>query len=286
MSFLDELRKQADEVKVKEQQQQKYREQLKETFEKQVKPKAKKLFLYLREMALQLNMIKPDTRVDYTLRGAGVLKKMLQEEYIIGTYDEQTNSFFLRFMCRNPRPVRFDITKREDVTPMHDYLWSHNVPFTENQVNDGRQAFLRTTFVLRGEIIVEFKFQANYEESTIDVQARNFEGLGRREYRLRPEDITDEFLDSFGRYLVRHMEDGEFMQPYQQNNKPSKRSLPEQQQLKEKIRQDIIRNDPPPARPAPLAAQAKPASVVAARARTNDSPGVSSLLGKLFKKKD
>lgn len=239
MSFLDELKQQAAEVKAQENQVARQQAKRKHDFEQHVKPKAKKLFLYLHEMTKQLNTIKPDTQVSYQLKGIGTLKNMVQGNYILGKYDETNNRFFLRFTCKS-RPLRFDVQNQQQAQQIHKYLWSHNIPFTDRQTNDARQVYLRTTFQLAGEIVVEFQYQANYETSAIDVTARNFEKLGREHYRFVPDDITDTFLDQYARYIIRQG-DAEFMAEFSRDNPHRRGNLTQDQITREKIRLEIRR---------------------------------------------
>lgn len=52
------------------------------------------------------------------------------------------------------------------------------------------------------DILVQLKFQGNYEQGCIDVAARNIESFGATSFRLKPEDVTQKMLDELGLYLL------------------------------------------------------------------------------------
>lgn len=51
-------------------------------------------------------------------------------------------------------------------------------------------------------IQVQILFKGNYENGRIDIASRNIEELGPAAFKLEPEDITPDFLDELGLFLI------------------------------------------------------------------------------------
>ena len=49
---------------------------------------------------------------------------------------------------------------------------------------------------------VQILFKGNYEKGTIDIATRNIEELGAANFKLNPEDISPDFLDELGLFLI------------------------------------------------------------------------------------
>ncbi len=278
MGYLDQLKQQAAQVKAKEMAEGRNEEQLQDKFDHAVLPTMHKLHQYMHEMTQQLNYIKPDTTVSYEVEGYGTFRDLAQNEYILGSYDKEKHSFFVRIFCHAPHKVRFDIPNQTQAEKQKEYLWKNNIPFKWGQTTDKRQRFIKAVFELKGEIIIEFTFSADYDRSAIKLNARNFAELGQKDYIIPPEKVTDEFLDKLAMYITRATTEA-ILKPYEVgsiwgtiNNDP-----------KEKLRRKILEEQqastspaaPPPPKTAPKVPPKKPAP----------KPKKPGLLGSLFGKK-
>jgi hypothetical protein len=219
MSYLDELKKQAADVKAKEEEEKARQALLAKNFDTIVKPGLKKLHLYLRDVAEQLNFIKPETYVDYTLEHFGTIQHLAQGDYLVGDYDNAKNTFFMRFTCKAKKKLTFTCKSQMLIKVLSDYLWEHNIRFDYVQKNDANHQFMRGVFQLSGEIIGEFRFTADYENSAIAVQARNFDRIGKRYFVLKPEDLDDAFMDQIGRYIARSIAKPEIIEQFAVSDK-------------------------------------------------------------------
>ncbi len=77
-----------------------------------------------------------------------------------------------------------------DLRPLPDM--DTDAPMTQGQVR------LR----LAPEVPVQVTFRANYQRNRIDLLSRNLEGFGIAAFTCDPMDVTQAFLDNFGRYLL------------------------------------------------------------------------------------
>jgi hypothetical protein len=122
MSYLDELKQQAAEVRAKEEQEAARQAHLAAHFDAAVKPGLRRLHLYMRDLCEHLNYIKPDIVVDYTLEHFGKISRLSQGDYITSNYDEEKNSFFVRFVCTSAQKLNFNCHSQMLIKILNDYL--------------------------------------------------------------------------------------------------------------------------------------------------------------------
>lgn len=235
MSFLDQLKQQAQEVKIQESATEQKKKEISARFEKLTKPKLRQIHSYLYEMVEQLKLIQPNPPVHYSIPVLGEYKDLKQDEYILGGFNEQNVTFFLRISCHSRRKNVFEIRDIHEVDKMRDYLWAHNIRFKWLQDNDKQQKFLRALFNLEGEIFIEFTFRAEPETANIHLNVRNFEEFGKVDYLISPQDIDSKFLDKLAMYITRHSEEN-ILQEYVVTQNRGKINLSE----KDKIRAQIL----------------------------------------------
>ncbi|MEM7020150.1 MAG: hypothetical protein AAF512_22760, partial [Pseudomonadota bacterium] len=248
----------------------------KDKLEKLVRPRMKETYMYLREMAHQLNTIKPDTRVSYHIKGHGDIDNLLQSDYLAGNYNEKEDRFFFRFICKSERPIRFERFTNREMEEQKDFLWKHNVPFKYAQVNDKKERFMKAVFDLGGEIIGEFNFVADVEHAVIDVFERNFNGLGKVHYRIQPEILDEKFLDDLAMYITR-AGDKDFLRPFAIDQIWTTHDATPTQKMREEIlaemrKKEALGDQEEDARKQILAEQERLKKKLGAKKRTADEP--------------
>ena len=277
MGFLDDLKKQAEQLKSEGQTLEQRKALLDAAFEAQIKPKMEKIFLYLTEMSDNLNTIRPNTEVSYQLKGYGDYGGLKQNEYIMGSYDRTAQTFFLRIICATDRKVRFEIKSESETKEQHDFFWKYNIPFKWKQINNSKEQFLKAVFELQGQVYIELNFKADYDSSTIQLNLRNFPELGQVNYILPPAKIDDTFLDGLAMYLTR-MSSTDVLRPYTSNSVWGKVETDPKQMMRARILEEMKaqeKNAPP--KPASSPQKTPPVS-----ATETEKKG---LLGHLFGKK-
>jgi hypothetical protein len=237
-SFLDQLKKQAEQVKAQESAADQKKKQLAEQFEKLTKPKMRQIHLYLFEMVEQLKLIQPNPPVKYSIPILGEYKDLKQDEYILGGFDEQNMTFFLRIACHTCRKNTFEIREVHEVEKMRNYLYSNNVRFKWLQENDKQQKFYRALFSLEGEVFIEFTFRGEPETSNIHLNVRNFEEFGKVDYLIPPQAIDSKFLDKLAMYLTRHSEEN-ILQEYVVTQNRGKMGTSERDRIRAQILAEI-----------------------------------------------
>lgn len=296
MSYLEQLKKEAAAVKAREEALKQKEEKFEEIFASKVEPALKKLRLYLHEMSEQLNTLNLDRPVSFALAGIGEIKNLRQAEYLTSSYREKDHQFFLRITNKTERKVRFEVPDEKRVKRIHDYLWEHNIPFKWDQVTNSRHQFIKAVFVLDGEIYSEFQFTGVPEKAWVDMQVKNFPKLGKQNYLLRQNDLTEQFMDDLARFINHdHPDMNGFLRNYEAGAVWSQKAIMEKTP-EQKMREEILAQmraeklqaeqadataaaTSPAAAKTPLKAQTDPIS------RPVEKPKKKGFLGGLFGKK-
>ncbi|MCV6638897.1 hypothetical protein [Candidatus Albibeggiatoa sp. nov. NOAA] len=223
MSYLDQLKKQAQVVKNQQQTAKDQQTQKETRFEQQVKPALDKIQTYLVDLAEQLNIVKPDVRTRFKLSGFGEIDNLLQTHYELilrtdmdalrqknyakkqpeTTSIKLQSAFSFHFNCKADYPIRICKKNLREIPLQREYLHKHGFrfKFEEEKTPDGK--FKRGLFLLRPTVTTKLVFQGNIESCCIEMTTINFNLLGKQHYTIKPSDVNERFLDELAKYIVR-----------------------------------------------------------------------------------
>ncbi len=198
MSLLDDLKKQAEEVKEKQRQELSQTQARARLVEDCLRPRMRALYDFFRELKEQLDVLDPDVRRDYQVEGVGVLDNLRQGHYRIEVEDpRQVDSFAFRYTCARDERLEFRREQRS-AQRTKELLWSHNLRFATRDASGGG-----TTFLLSYQVPVSLSFGIDPEKAAITLRIRNLERLGLTLHRFAPERIDQEFMDELGKCVLR-----------------------------------------------------------------------------------
>lgn len=204
MSLLDELKKQAEAKQSQQQIDQQRQAALEARSRDEVLPKLVQIYSYLKELLKQVEILQPDVRADYNLKGYGNLSGLRQEGYELHT-DSRDNMTHLSlgYYCVGDAELRFELDTPQQVEQQKDYFKQHDLAYSSRDHRDERHNVTHALFSFEPRIRVTFDFQLAKDLVTILLTVRNHEGLGTHRYQLEPARIDDDFLDELGRYILR-----------------------------------------------------------------------------------
>jgi len=70
-------------------------------------------------------------------------------------------------------------------------------------VRDHDQNLIGITYQLRPTVEVTLKFVVDFDKRVIRMITTNFEEIGSRQYKFTPEQVTDQWLDDLGNFILR-----------------------------------------------------------------------------------
>lgn len=201
-NYLDQLKQQAEQQKEQELEQKRQTLKYQKILEKQLKPAIKKLHHYLYDLAKQLNYLKPNTRVNYTVEEVDRFDDLLQCDYTVGDYDEDGEKFFIRWACQGRFPFRLMRKEEHTAKSLKKLFDKHNIRY-DMSIEQEHYRFKRALFDVEPCIYNEFYFTANPAKNWLDLRVTNFNGLGKQDYIVKPGEVTTAFLDELAKYITR-----------------------------------------------------------------------------------
>ncbi len=208
MSILDELNKQADVIKSEQSAEKLLQAQQEAFYRSDILPKLEYIYSWLFELTENLNLIKPDTKAQYNIEYYGELPVLQQDGYRISVDSRlDMKKIALTFECFAEGKITQGIEGKRNIEQYVEYLRGTKLTFDRrDQVNNASEE-TETEFDIELRVPVTFGFIANIESGCIDMSIRNFDQFGLRKIQIKPCDVTEDFMDKVGRYLIRERED-------------------------------------------------------------------------------
>lgn len=199
MGFLDELKKEAEQVKQREQESRSATDLERERVLRSIRPRMQKVHDYLKEACEQLNVLDPDVHMSYEVKGFGKLGPLRQGGYkVVAEEPRKLEKFTLSFACSRPDQVRFQVQGKERALAQKEYMWGANLRFTSKVTADGSGVFFMDAYVP-----VTLEFEADMENARINLRIRNLDGLGSSRIVYEPDVLDDELLEELAKCIVR-----------------------------------------------------------------------------------
>ncbi|MBZ0092551.1 MAG: hypothetical protein K8F27_10055 [Sulfuricellaceae bacterium] len=225
MGILDDLKKEADELKIRQETDTQNRlERITRNFVL-VEDKLKQMHHFLLELVNQLNVIKPHVLRSYYLSGFGQIDNLLQEDYRLNTENftidnrDFIKEIHLAFKCKTDNPLTIDKETPALIEQFQDYLWRNNLKFEASEFRNARGYAEKTNFKLESSIPVNFVVSANFDQAIIKISSRNFAMIGQNEFTYDAEEITEALLDEFAKFLLDKPNKFRLMGRYQEESK-------------------------------------------------------------------
>ena len=210
MGLLDDLRKQSENLKTKEQLDKERQEKLQVHYLEVLQPKMIEIYKYLNELADHLNFINSDIQVPYQLNAEGLKVELKQQNYKIQV-DSTNNTKLINFRleCSKPKDLEFVAGDKQSVDKNIEYLQRYNLQFQCKRNKDENLNVINGQFTVKCVVPVVFVFQGNVENSSIDLICTNFDTLGSLKHSFKAHHFDEKFFDELGRFIIR--ENPEFL---------------------------------------------------------------------------
>ncbi|MFH1495357.1 MAG: hypothetical protein ABIG70_11245 [Pseudomonadota bacterium] len=208
MAFLDELKKEAEALKEQEHNLTQARAlEVTQSF-LLVQSKLKMILLYLQELVNNLNMVPMAPTKTYYIDGFGTIDDFRPEKYVVNTdrisidQKEFIKIILLRFACKTEQEIVIEKNVPSMIEMQRQYLWQANLKFQCTEFKNTKGLVDRATFNVVNEIPVHIKFAADFEQARVFLSMKNFNGLTVNEFTYDADEIDENLLDEFAKYLV------------------------------------------------------------------------------------
>jgi len=215
MGVLDQLRKEADQKKISEQQTVDQQAHRYKHYKTKILPKMQQVFKYLQELVAHLNYLEVPIQVESYSDRFPRLGTLMQKEYKINTDGYGGFSDFnklvqinLTFYCIGKGELEYNVQTKSAIEQENAFLHAKRIPSKMHRLGGvGGEESAR--FVVTKKIPVRVRFEVDYEQSQIKVMVNNHTDFSVYAEVWQVEDIDDAFLDTLARYLLR--KDSEFI---------------------------------------------------------------------------
>lgn len=232
MGLLDDLRKQSTDLKKSHADSAANQAELLEIYKTKIHPAMTAIYTHVNELLEHLNFVKPTILAPYTLTASGIKRNLKQHSYkIVTDSSDEMKQIILTFQCTDEDNVEFEVENKKNVEKHIEYLQRYNLQFSTQKQKDYLHEISSATFNLQSKVKITISIEGDVQNSCIHLKFNNFQDLGLLKRDISAEQVTEEFLDEMGKYLIRESYD--FM----------KLDLPEQdkKRLQQKIRHEDMR---------------------------------------------
>jgi len=204
MGLLDDLKKQAEQVK----SQQLSQESLRGENLRLVEEKMRQTFQYLNELLKQLAVLKPVNPVVYALPGIGDLKNLSYAESFVDYRTKRINDrdyldsvlFFIRWGSGETFVVERDMP--ETAQKVRSALIGLRLQFQEDEVRGQRGTAPIWRFTARSAIVTDVTIEADYEQGRLLVTGKNLERFGTETFAVPAHDVNEALLEQLAKTLL------------------------------------------------------------------------------------
>lgn len=197
MSLLDDLKKEA-EARAREGDGKTGDSQKTERNWHILAPKMHVIFKYYKELAENLNVLKPEDRRSYQLTRSVIFNHLKMENFRLAKRnDGDLRSFSFRYDLTGERDIRFAMNGMPHIEKTRRILTERGFSFREIPESKSR-----SSFVITPRITVTFKYLVDLENCLILLQMDNFEGTWSQMVRYAPSSISEELLDETAKYIL------------------------------------------------------------------------------------
>lgn len=208
MGLLDDLKKQSDDLKAKEQQEKERQQRLNQYYQDEIHPGMLNIYKYLSQMIEHLNYIKGDTTAMIPLLPNHEKTALKQKEYnLVIDSVEQTKNITLKFECHLPNKIKVELFGKDKSLNYNDRLNAYKIKFHRRDNKDANYELLGSRFDVEGPLHCAVTFAGDVDNSCVNLFLRNIEGPGVTRHILKAHHLNDEFMDKLGKYLLRENED-------------------------------------------------------------------------------
>lgn len=203
MGLLDDLKRQADELKARDVDR---AETLRANAEA-VDRSLRHAFKYLNEMSQQLKLVKLPCPFSYELPKSGAISGLVFQDF---SADYRTKHFMDKdyfgeviLVARGHADQVLSVKKSpEEMDRFRDTLWQYNLVHKSEQYRDARRVVTHEIFEVNCEVPLQAKFAGDHGSARIQVSVKNVGGFAIDVFRLTAQELNDHAVEEFAKYFI------------------------------------------------------------------------------------
>lgn len=168
----------------------------------------KMTYLYLKEFADHLNILKPPYAKGYSIAGVPIFDDLKWED---GKVDSRTRELSYKTTIYEMVTLNFRLSANKLIRvtrespeneKLNQLLLDTKIEFTTHEERNERGFVVKTMFVLPCEVQARLKMIGNFDTGKLLLKTRNIERFGMMDQILDPEAISDESLDELAAFIL------------------------------------------------------------------------------------
>lgn len=163
---------------------------------------------YFGELANSLNVVKPDVQRQYYIEGSTRLFGLQQTDYTVRdkrkTFENRDylTDVTLLFTCQGSENLAFERDTPRAIENMKEFFWGYSLPFECREIRNDRAKVEKAVFTLLAKVPASITLAGNWDTGAFKLTLRNVEVLGNVDHSYTAADITHEFLEELGKFVL------------------------------------------------------------------------------------
>ncbi len=199
MGLLDDLKKEAEAAKARQDSDAQASTVRRSEVEAQLLPKIRAIYEYFSEFQNYVQVVNPEVNISLELQEIGQVEGFGQEEYQLSTDNpEKITSFIFRFINSKKGAVQVRIDDSIKAGKFRDYIRDNQL---RAKVRPGEKG--ESVFIVDLRIPVAISFGLDLDRAKLVLSLRNFDSIGVTRHTLSLDRVDDKFLDELAKSILR-----------------------------------------------------------------------------------
>ena len=203
MGLLDDLKKQADDLKAKDTD----RTESMRTTAVAVDHALRRVFLYMNDLGKQLNVVQMPSPFKYHLPSVGDIDGLILKDVFVDFRSKHfiDKDYYGEVHCayRNWSEKVLTVKKGPDeMEKFRDILWQSNIEHKSEQFRDQRKVITHEVFKINCDFRVQAKIEGDHETGKIKIVTKNVGGLEVDLFMMMAMEFNEKAVEEFAKYFI------------------------------------------------------------------------------------
>jgi hypothetical protein len=203
VGLLDDLKKQADDLKAKDID----RTESMRTTAVAVDHALRRVFLYMNDLGKQLNVVQMPSSFKYNLPTVGDIDGLVLKDFFCDFRSKHfiDKDYYGEVHCayRNWSDKVLTVKKGPDeMEKFRDVLWQSNIEHKSEQFRDPRKVITHEVFKINCEFRVQAKIEGDHETGKIKIVTKNVGGLEVDVFMMLALEFNEKGVEEFAKYFI------------------------------------------------------------------------------------
>ena len=203
MGLLDDLKKQADDLKAKDTD----RTESMRTTAVAVDHALRRVFLYMNDLGKQLNVVQMPSPFKYHLPSVGDIDGLILKDVFVDFRSKHfiDKDYYGEVHCayRNWSDKVLTVKKGPDeMEKFRDILWQSNIEHKSEQFRDQRKVITHEVFKINCDFRVQAKIEGDHETGKIKIVTKNVGGLEVDLFMMMAMEFNEKAVEEFAKYFI------------------------------------------------------------------------------------